>query len=581
MTWGDPNQGSGFGRFRTPAPPPPAREPFPTIPPALGIAVVVLVVFAVASATSRPVAWALLAVMLASWWAIARWRHAHRTGTAAPARGRPRSWVELVDTSADPIATAQATAQGHGNFAGITETGGAAFAQPEHGTLVIGPPRSGKTSGLVVPMLLLHNGPAVVTSTKDEVARITAMARHRRGRVFLFDLAGEADGRRLPPQIEPLRWSPLQSAAGGWLDAVKMARAMTEASVRRAGVEDASYWSQRASQLLAALLYAASRPQLATGLPADMGDVVAWVATGDLDMAEEVLAHVGAYDEDARRAARQLESILAAPDKERGSIVSTTYSTIEAYNSAGALAMSTNPTFDAAAFAASDGDTIYVTATSEDQAALAPLVVGLLQDVRRATFARARSRGVDRDGSFTLLLLDEVANIAPIPDLPELASEAGGQGLRLACILQNLPQAAARWGKEKAYGMLSTFGQVVIFGALRDPETLQTLSTLLGTEIRYTPSVGFSSGGPGAASTTTSWSQQTFPTATPSEISQIPAGWLLVFEGAGYRFLHLASYYRYAPWPRLLTQVYTEGWTKTLTQHDRQVLDGTAPRGRR
>jgi type IV secretory pathway TraG/TraD family ATPase VirD4 len=375
------------------------KETFPVLPYGFPAAVVGVIVFAIASTRSEALAWALLLGGIALWFGVKRWLRARQASVGIDGvAGGPRNWVELVDRSDDPLAVAQASATGLGNFVGLDEAGNAAFSEPEQSTLVIGPPRSGKTSGLVVPMLLTHNGPAVVTSTKDEVARITSMARYRRGRVLLFDLSGEA-GMQLPAQMEPLRWSPLQSASRGWLDAVKMARAMTEASVRRSGVEDASYWTQRAAQLLAALLYAASRPQPTTGKPADMGDVVGWVATSDLEAAADALIAAGRHDDDARRAARQLESIQAAPDKERGSIVSTCYSTIEAYNSAGALRMSTDPTFDPAAFVASHGDTIYVTATSEDQAALAPLVVGLLQDVRRATFARARIRDLHAAGA--------------------------------------------------------------------------------------------------------------------------------------------------------------------------------------
>jgi type IV secretion system protein VirD4 len=484
-----------------------------------------------------------------------------------------KHWVDRIEASPDPLQAARQSAAGLGSFLGVDDHGNAAFGASEAGTLVIGPPRGGKTSGIVVPMLLLHNGPAVVTSTKDEVARVTSMARQRYGRVFIFDPTGQTNG--LPPQIELLRWSPLQSARRGWLEAVKMGKAMTEASVSRAGVENATYWTQRASQLLAALLYAATRSNSETRKPYDMGDVVEWVSLSSMLPPQEALLAVADTDPDAKRALQQLVSVLDAPEKERGGIISTTYTALEAYNSGGAVTTSSNPNFDGPAFVASAGDTIYITASSEDQAAVAPLVVGLLQDIRRAAFAQARRnpRGTFRNGpepDFVLFLLDEVANIAPIGDLPELASEAGGQGIRITAILQNLPQAANRWGKERAYGMLSTFGQVIIFGGTRDPETLQTLSTLLGQETRYTPTVGFSnqSAMAGGGSTTSSWSQQVFPVATPAEISQIPEGWLLVFVGTGYSFLYLSQYHRHHPWGVLLQDVYQRGW------HDASGVSG-------
>jgi len=46
-----------------------------------------------------------------------------------------------------------------------------------------------------------------------------------------------------------------------------------------------------------------------------------------------------------------------------------------------------------------------------------------------------------------LFALDEVANIAPL-ELPQIASEGGGQGLMLLAALQDLSQARARWGAQ-------------------------------------------------------------------------------------------------------------------------------------
>jgi type IV secretory pathway TraG/TraD family ATPase VirD4 len=46
---------------------------------------------------------------------------------------------------------------------------GPAFAAPQQALLVIGPPRAGKTAGLVVPNVLAAPGAVIVTSTKPDV----------------------------------------------------------------------------------------------------------------------------------------------------------------------------------------------------------------------------------------------------------------------------------------------------------------------------------------------------------------------------------------------------------------------------
>src|ERR1700679_1169814 len=53
--------------------------------------------------------------------------------------------------------------------------------------LVLGPPRSGKTSTLVVPNVLAAPGPVLVTSTKPDVLQATLASRAQMGRCWLLD----------------------------------------------------------------------------------------------------------------------------------------------------------------------------------------------------------------------------------------------------------------------------------------------------------------------------------------------------------------------------------------------------------
>ena len=71
--------------------------------------------------------------------------------------------------------------------------------------LLLGPPRSGKTSGVIIPAVLAHQGPAVVTSTKPDVARATASTRARDGRAWMFDPSGASSAPAGLEQLEQLR----------------------------------------------------------------------------------------------------------------------------------------------------------------------------------------------------------------------------------------------------------------------------------------------------------------------------------------------------------------------------------------
>ncbi len=130
------------------------------------------------------------------------------------------------------------------------------FADPEHAVLVLGPPRSGKTSGVVIPSLLACPGACVSTSTKPDVLHATLARARRPGEVWLFDPTGEHQG---VDGVRALSWSPV-AAAGSWDEALQTARAMTLAApaVGR-GTKHEQHWAERAAALLAPLLHAANR----------------------------------------------------------------------------------------------------------------------------------------------------------------------------------------------------------------------------------------------------------------------------------------------------------------------------------
>jgi type IV secretion system protein VirD4 len=164
-------------------------------------------------------------------------------------------------------------------------------------------------------------------------------------------------------------------------------------------------------------------------------------------------------DYDAEVASDVLVGIAKTDGRERSSIFSATAGVLAAYNADATRRTAATTPFNPSHFVASR-DTVYVTASAHKQALSAPLAVGLLEQVRHATYARAAESGLR---SAVFLCLDEVANIAPIHDLPTLVSEAGGQGLHVMACLQDLSQARQRWGESSADGFLSLFQTKLIF----------------------------------------------------------------------------------------------------------------------
>ncbi len=158
-----------------------------------------------------------------------------------------------------------------------------------------------------------------------------------------------------------------------------MARAMTAASKAGAGTTNENHWTERAAALLAPLLYAAHL----TDRPIE--EVLRWTLRQDLAPALEVLA-----DSDAQIAADVLVGIERTDARERSSIFCATAGVLSAYNSDAARRTAAYPNFDPVRFAAGT-DTIYITSPEHHQAACAPLIVGLLEQIRHAVYEQARA----------------------------------------------------------------------------------------------------------------------------------------------------------------------------------------------
>jgi len=337
------------------------------------------------------------------------------------------------------------------------------FSEREHSVMVIGPPRSGKTSGIVVPTILSCNGPLLCTSTKTDVLVDTIKVRSQLGHCWLFDPTGTVE---VPQGAHRLTWSPLWGCED-WEHARAVAYAMVGASSAGAGVANASHWTERAESLLGPFLHAAA----VAG--EDMATVVRWINSRDMEEAQDILE-----GRDPPQAGSALLGMSLTHEEEMSGIWSTTAGVIRAYQSARALETTiftdNQPRFDADRFVRSS-DSIYVAANSDQQRLVAPLVVGLIDEVRRATY-RAAAKGLEVP---VLFALDEVRNIAPIKDLPSIVSEAGGQKLIVLACFQDLSQAEERW-PTAAKGFLSLFNTNVILRGVKERNTLELVSSLFG-----------------------------------------------------------------------------------------------------
>ena len=137
-------------------------------------------------------------------------------------------------------------------------TGARLFAKSEDYILAVGVPRVGKGEGFVIPAVLRHKGPAVVTATRHDTYMDTAAGPGNPGPVYVFDPQG------LVPDAEKLRWNPVK---GCEIPQTAILRARGFAGF--AGVGPAldgggAYWEQVAATVIRSYLHAAALEGLAS-----------------------------------------------------------------------------------------------------------------------------------------------------------------------------------------------------------------------------------------------------------------------------------------------------------------------------
>ncbi|MGP5383984.1 type IV secretory system conjugative DNA transfer family protein, partial [Glutamicibacter arilaitensis] len=376
--------------------------------------------------------------------------------------------------------------------------------------------------------------------------------------VWLFD---PDMSEEVPAGVVRARWSPIASV-NDWDSALLMGKAVMESASRAARGEngdskgDDKHFSGRATDWLQCLLYAAHLRGVGMSVVAD------WASSAtDKTTIDEVAGTLGrakdAGDQGAKIAWSKLSGLLQTPEKERGSIISTMIGSLRVYDSVKAREVAESPNFDPARFVRSK-DTLYITSRPDRQAAFGPLIGALLEQIRYATYDRHKRvlGGREVTQPHVTFVLDEAANTAPVP-LDRMVSEAGGQGLHLVVGLQSITQAYERWG-DGGKGFLTLFPMKVVLPGTFDEDTTKALSSAAGKYDRQVTTHSVSTSYVGRyltpmASPSTSYQVQREDVLTQGDITAIPAGKALVWDGPDWGLLDTGFSFQ-APYWRELTQ---------------------------
>ncbi len=389
-------------------------------------------------------------------------------------------------------------------------------AEQRHALVAFGPPQSGKSAGLAVPALLEWRGPAVASSIKTDLLAATMKRRRALGEVFVFD-PFELSGT--PGQA----WSPLHGAST-WDGALEAAwRLAGAAEVDQRGVEGGDFWAIAAEQRLAPLLYVAA----VTGVGMDA--VVRWVygqGARELDQALNRLSEFADGPEQlgaAHAAFDAIRAFEAQADRTRSSIEATAQALLRAYRFA-RVRRSARCTEIVPDRLLDQAGTLYLIGDAKASKLLRPLFLGLLSEVVDRAYERATHHGGQLERPL-LLCLDEAGNVAPLPNLAEIASTAPSHNIQLVSIFHDLAQARSRYGRQATTVVNSHRARMLLPG-VADLDTLRYFASLLGEEEAWDHTRTTGAGG-----SSRSTARRRRPLVAPEALRQLPDGHALLLYG--------------------------------------------------
>ena len=354
--------------------------------------------------------------------------------------------------------------------------------------VVVGPARCGKTAN-VTAGILDWDGPAVLSSVKDDLYTETIGRRRQLGEVFVFDPFGELP-EDLGDGVQRVGWSPLQASVS-ISGAQQAANTLLDAGPTE-GVTNANYWSTKGEQLLWPMLYAAAVAGRS------MGDVIRWMALqdGTDDDGGEVVAilsHMvrrgGFQAMEAQQALTAFAGFWKLDTRTRSDIFSTAQTLITAWEDPYIAAASatevradtgeiSRPAMDLSRLLVGN-NTLYVVQPLKSVERFAVVFGGLLGDLLRDQ-AYEISKRARQPIPPLLAVVDEAGN-TPLRWLPQVASTCAGIGVQLVTVWQSLAQMKSIY-QAQTDSLLTNHGSKIFFSGLSDDTTMRYVSELGGEE---------------------------------------------------------------------------------------------------
>ncbi|RVL83972.1 type IV secretory system conjugative DNA transfer family protein [Sinorhizobium meliloti] len=334
--------------------------------------------------------------------------------------------------------------------------------------LIIGPTRSGKGAGYVVPNALMHEGSMIVTDLKGEVFRATAGYRRQNGsQVFLFAPGSEKTNRYNP------------------LDFVRTERGNRTTDIQNiAGIlvpenteSENSVWQATAQQVLAGVIsYITESPFYRDRR--NLGEVNSFFNSGvDLQALMKYIKEKEPYL--SKFTLESFNSYIALSERAAASALMDIQKAMRPFKNERIVAATNVTDMDLRAMKRRPMS-IYLAPNITDITLLRPLLTLFVQQVMDILTLEH-----DPNSLPVYFLLDEFRQLKRMDEIMTKLPYVAGYNIKLAFIIQDLKNLDEIYGETSRHSLLGNCGYQLVLGA-NDQATAEYASRALGKRtIRY------------------------------------------------------------------------------------------------
>lgn len=411
------------------------------------------------------------------------------------------------------------------------EKGGPVALSFEDHLSVLATNGGGKTVMVMAPAALSAPGALVVTSNETSIVDLIATPRARRGRVWVFDPLGRAHWP------EPMVWDPIAGCEDSEQALARGVAFTAGLGANGADSTNSGFFKTNAMIAMSRLLHAAAVEHRS------IDEVLSWALNLESQGSRAVeMVRGSSHPLADKEWMAMLESVSSGADDTVASSRQTLAQAVDPLTlrriTKWVRPQEGAAVFDARKFVTST-DTLVLISDDSSATNVGPLTTMLLQEVFDAAKERAAEHG--RLDPPLRMVLDEVANIAPIDKLPELASEVRKLGIQLVLAFQSDLQPRMRWGADRGQHLLEQMAAELLLPGVKSASTLERFSKYVGKVDVQHETVSFSEG----MVTGGSSSEQERDALRPEQIRTLANGeGLLVWRNAPPMIIHPTPWFK-------------------------------------